>query len=296
MGAGRNINPKEKALLDFYYNKSDLKEIALNSEHRQTVTGNPHAVTKADVGLGNVDNTADANKPISDDTQNALDAAELDRLTLLKIDCSNSPLTGQLNLVAGTASVAPVKLSSGLLLTTPIPGAIEYSGNKIYITNKSLRKVIDRTSDVKLTTTTVENTTTETTVYTANVPANSWVVGNALIMNIFGNISNTAVSNDVIINVKVNNVTIATVTSDGRKLTDNCWEIAGKAIIRTVGASGTMAWIISMKVDGQDRDYFCDVVTNDTRSALDITVTATWVTENASNVFNCIGGFMEYKN
>ena len=34
---------------------------------------NPHAVTKAQVGLGNVDNTSDTNKPISTFTQNALD-------------------------------------------------------------------------------------------------------------------------------------------------------------------------------------------------------------------------------
>lgn len=33
---------------------------------------NPHSVTKAQVGLGNVDNTSDANKPISTATQNAL--------------------------------------------------------------------------------------------------------------------------------------------------------------------------------------------------------------------------------
>lgn len=36
-------------------------------------TSNPHGVTKAQVGLGNVDNTSDANKPISTATQTALD-------------------------------------------------------------------------------------------------------------------------------------------------------------------------------------------------------------------------------
>ena len=36
-------------------------------------TNNPHSVTKAQVGLGNVDNTSDANKPISTATQSALD-------------------------------------------------------------------------------------------------------------------------------------------------------------------------------------------------------------------------------
>ena len=34
---------------------------------------NPHNVTKAQVGLGNVDNTSDLDKPISNATQNALD-------------------------------------------------------------------------------------------------------------------------------------------------------------------------------------------------------------------------------
>lgn len=37
-------------------------------------TSNPHGVTKAQVGLGNVDNTSDVNKPVSTATQTALDA------------------------------------------------------------------------------------------------------------------------------------------------------------------------------------------------------------------------------
>ena len=41
-----------------------------------TSTSNPHGVTKAQVGLGNVDNTADINKPISTAMHTALDAKE----------------------------------------------------------------------------------------------------------------------------------------------------------------------------------------------------------------------------
>ena len=44
-------------------------------DHSQ-VTGNPHGTTKSDVGLGNVDNTSDLNKPISTATQTALDLKE----------------------------------------------------------------------------------------------------------------------------------------------------------------------------------------------------------------------------
>lgn len=46
---------------------------------------NPHNVTKTQVGLGNVDNTSDANKPISTAAQNALN---------LKANAANAVLTG----------------------------------------------------------------------------------------------------------------------------------------------------------------------------------------------------------
>ena len=49
-------------------------------EAHTTDTDNPHNVNKAQVGLGNVDNTNDKDRPISDLTQAALDtkAAEID--------------------------------------------------------------------------------------------------------------------------------------------------------------------------------------------------------------------------
>lgn len=51
------------------------------TEHTDTLnhltnTSNPHSVDKTDVGLGNVDNTSDLNKPISTATQNALNLKE----------------------------------------------------------------------------------------------------------------------------------------------------------------------------------------------------------------------------
>lgn len=42
-------------------------------DHSLLTSGNPHSVTKSDVGLGNADNTSDLNKPISTATQAALD-------------------------------------------------------------------------------------------------------------------------------------------------------------------------------------------------------------------------------
>ena len=72
-------------------------DINANTAHRNTTTGNPHGVTKADVGLGNVDNTADADKPISTATQTALDAKE-PRFT------KNTGFNKNLGTTAGTVS------------------------------------------------------------------------------------------------------------------------------------------------------------------------------------------------
>jgi hypothetical protein len=58
-----------------YITVSDL-EIGAVVDHIGDVTGNPHEVNKAQVGLSAADNTSDANKPISNATQSALNAKE----------------------------------------------------------------------------------------------------------------------------------------------------------------------------------------------------------------------------
>lgn len=68
---------------------TSLTEIGTNTHaqldtHIANVTTNPHSVDQSDVGLGNVDNTSDANKPVSTATQTALDG---------KVD-ENAPITG----------------------------------------------------------------------------------------------------------------------------------------------------------------------------------------------------------
>ncbi len=65
---------------------------------------NPHGVTKAQVGLGNADDTSDADKPISIATQSALD---------LKANANNAALTG-----IPTAPTATVGTDTTQLATT----------------------------------------------------------------------------------------------------------------------------------------------------------------------------------
>lgn len=51
---------------------ADINTVQTNLETHINNKSNPHEVTKDQVGLGNVDNTSDANKPISNATQTAL--------------------------------------------------------------------------------------------------------------------------------------------------------------------------------------------------------------------------------
>lgn len=60
-----------------------------------TSTSNPHSVTKAQVGLGNVDNTSDVNKPVSTAQQTALDA---------KLNLSGGTMTGPIVLSADASA------------------------------------------------------------------------------------------------------------------------------------------------------------------------------------------------
>lgn len=84
---------------------------------------NPHGVTKAQVGLGNVDNTSDANKPISTATQTALNG---------KANTSHTHAAG--DIISGTLAVA----RGGTGQTTLTPA----------VTTKGVRQIYAGTADM----------------------------------------------------------------------------------------------------------------------------------------------------
>jgi hypothetical protein len=70
-------------------------ETLTNKTLTSPVINTPTGITKSDVGLGNVDNTADSNKPVSTATQTALD---------LKLALAGGTMTGALTLSADPSS------------------------------------------------------------------------------------------------------------------------------------------------------------------------------------------------
>lgn len=83
-------------------------------QHSQKTSGNPHKVTKSDVGLGNVDNTADANKTVKEAKKTT------GTLTIQKNGTNVQTFNGSSNITANIA--VPTKVSelsndSGYLTT-----------------------------------------------------------------------------------------------------------------------------------------------------------------------------------
>jgi alpha-tubulin suppressor-like RCC1 family protein len=93
-----------------------------------TFTGTVSGISAGMVGLGNVSNTSDANKPVSTAQQAAL---------TLKANLASPAFTGTVLLPAGSSSSAPLQLTAGASLTTPVFGSVEFDGTNLYLTTNS---------------------------------------------------------------------------------------------------------------------------------------------------------------
>jgi len=103
---------------DTSHNHAGVYEPAnANIQSHISSTSNPHSVTKSQVGLGNVDNTSDANKPISTATQTALDAKQSINMGATLIDSLRKrPFLYSDFVAAGTSTSDPflgVLIASG---------------------------------------------------------------------------------------------------------------------------------------------------------------------------------------
>lgn len=110
------------------YRWSGSTYVYITSGAVDSVAGKTGVVTlvKADVGLGNVDNTSDVNKPISTATQNALDLkANLDSPTLTGTPLAPTAATStNTTQIATTAFVQAQKVNTALTGTPTTPTAV----------------------------------------------------------------------------------------------------------------------------------------------------------------------------
>ena len=257
---------------------------------------------------------SDGNFAVDDGTKWVLESGATARTSLglvaggagdIWVEKAGDTMTGALVLAAGTASAntAPVKFTAGTALGTPEAGAVEFHNSRLYITNVAHQRAVDRTSNVAVETVTVENTTTETTLWTGAMAADSLVAGNLFKFHADGVVENggPTAADQITINIKVGGVTKVTLTPVTKTLpAGTMWHINANATQRTIGASGSRAMhvhlVIGDPLSTGDEVWTIGVAAIDTTANMDVTVTAQWASADAANIISLYQAFMEYKN
>ena len=111
---------------------SSTYETIINANNHKNDTNNPHNVTKTQIGLGNVDNTSDADKPISTATQEALDlkANQSTTYTKTEVDAKVSSVYRFKGSVADEKSLPIIELVIGDVYNVEDTGA-NYAWNGV---------------------------------------------------------------------------------------------------------------------------------------------------------------------
>ena len=119
-------------------------------------TSNPHSVTKAQVGLGNVDNTSDASKPISTAVQTALNAKQDTLVSGTNIKTLNGEsLLGAGNLVLQLAADQP----SAVTYAYDASGRVETTTETLPTGTRTTTVTYNEAGQVKTVTVTLGNST-----------------------------------------------------------------------------------------------------------------------------------------
>lgn len=127
----------------------DTAIAGLLSAH-EALTNNPHSVTATQVGLGDVDNTSDADKPISDDTQDALDTKRpLGVSTIYTVGSGGITLTGE-DVYGGIIRVDTEGSSPTDTLSNINGGVLGAIINITTFNNARITTVLDTSGNIRL--------------------------------------------------------------------------------------------------------------------------------------------------
>lgn len=205
--------------------------------------------------------------------------------------------TARLHLPAGaaTAGAGPLKFTSGPLLATPETGTMEFLDGRWYLTGAAKQRVIDRTGGVIVETTTVANTSTETTLWTESISANAMKAGRVYDLHCDGVCSNVTTSDDLTLNVYLGSTLVATLTPSTAIFSGTHWEIEAHFTIRTVGASGTFAGCTEIVIGTADANL-SNLGSIDTTQANSISLKAKWNNAKTGNTVSIYQGWLSLKN
>ncbi len=190
-----------------------------------------------------------------------------------------------------------IAITDSALEGTPVAGAFEYYGGKMYVTAVATQRPIDRTTNAVASTVTVTNTDVETTLMTVPMAANSLTAENVFKLHADGVVENAGptAADQITLRVKVGGVAVATLTPGAGNIASGThWHLDGNATQRTIGGSGSRAIHLDLSIGSADEALMA-VATVDTTADMSVTVTAEWATADAGNIISIYQGWIEFK-
>jgi len=207
--------------------------------------------------------------------------------------------TAVLHLKAGTATAgtAPLKFISGTDLTTPEAGVLEYNGNHLAFSPRTARRQVMLTDTEIISDLTVANTTVETIIFSESIGANELYIGQTLGFETCGIYSTVNASDTFTLRVKLGGVTVSTITSTPKNVTNTPFNIRFKGTVRAIGSSGTIMCGICIMLDNIGASVANTAASSvNTTVSNDLTVTIQWDSANAGNTLTRQIGYSEFIN
>jgi len=199
--------------------------------------------------------------------------------------------TAVVHIKAGTtaAGTAPLKLTSGPLLTAVEPGAIEYLNHTFYASSYLVRRSIALAQEVPIADVTVSATSVETLIYSIPMGANYLTVGKHLHIDINGHFGSISGTNGVAtFRLKQGGTTVATIASVSGPNTASPYKLSIVCTCRATG-SGTTGKMMSFLdwEEGSNVKQMISGPVSDIDTTIDNTLELTiqYGSGNANNIF-----------
>lgn len=199
--------------------------------------------------------------------------------------------TASLHLKAGTTTNPPLKLTSGVSLTTPEAGAMEFDGAALLFTPATDKRSVSLADGVILADTTAANTVDETTIFTESVSADELYKGSKWHTRLSGFYSTANSSSTFTANLKIGGTTIQSFTSIAENVTNGFWRLEFFFTVRSSGVSGTIISSAEGVFNNTvENEASTTTDTVDTTAVEDITITIQWSSANAGNTLTVTQG------
>ena len=183
------------------------------------------------------------------------------------------------------------------LLSPPsvVNGHIFHYDKRFYIDSAN-RRAISRSSDAITVPVTVANTTDDTLLWEGGVSADTLAVGKVYRVSTFGKFSTTNASSSLTLRTKLNNVEIASLTSNLGNVTNVAGYSQAIITIRTLGTTGTVTCFSSFQLDEKSFIANNSSIIVNTTEGNNVEITAQWNTAHAENTATIDQGFLEAMN